>query len=57
MTVDPVIVHTCDSVLDLPDDVENGSIGYTASFVSLGDLRQMRVALNLDRDHHAGMQM
>ena len=36
MTINPVVIHTCDGVLDLLNDVENGGIGYTALFVSRG---------------------
>ena len=34
VTVDPVVIHTCDRVFDLSNDVENGCVGYTTSFVS-----------------------
>lgn len=34
MAVDPVVVHAGDGILDLPNDVKNGVVGYTASIVS-----------------------
>ena len=36
VTVNPVVIHTCDGILDLPDDVKNCFISHTASFVSWG---------------------
>lgn len=37
VTVDPVVVHARDGILDLFDDAKNGLVSYTASLVSQGD--------------------